>query len=137
MIKLFLRSLGSGLLAGPPGGGAARSPPVQFQLRRGLWAVAVPQSPSPLHGQGLCLLLWEGDVEDLPVVLHEVDLQALGDEGGQVVEVLLVLSRQDDARHPGTLGLGGGTTGQWGQDGYRSPLPHKVRAWWAPCSQWP
>lgn len=137
MIKLLLRSLGSRLLAEPLGGGAVQSPPVQFQQRLGLWAVAVPQSPSPLHGQGLCLLLWEGNVKDLPVVLHEVHLQALGDEGRQVIEVLLVLSRQDDARHPGTLGLGDGTPGQWGRDSCRSLLPHEVRAWWAPCSQWP
>lgn len=51
-----------------------RVPQCSFKLRLGLWLPAVPRSPSPLHGQGLRLLLGEGDVKDLPVVLHEVDL---------------------------------------------------------------
>lgn len=47
----------------------------------------------------------EGDLEDLGVVGDKVHLQALGDEGRQVVKVLPVLLGEDDARDAGALGL--------------------------------
>lgn len=73
-------------------------------LRHPMITKSVPGSP--LHCPRLVLLAQrEGDAEDVAVVLHEVHLQALRDERGQVRKVLSVLGRQDDAGDTCSLGL--------------------------------
>lgn len=53
----------------------------------------------------LWLVLWEGNWVDLAVVIHKVDLQALGDVVWEVREVFPVLSWQDYAGHTSATGL--------------------------------
>lgn len=53
----------------------------------------------------LWLVLWEGNGVDLTVVIHKVDLQALGDVVWQVREVFPVLSWQDYAGHTSATSL--------------------------------
>lgn len=62
----------------------------------------------------LWLVLWKHNWVDLAVVIHKVDLQALGDVVRQVREVLPVLSWQDDAGYTGTTGLTGTRTRTFG-----------------------
>jgi hypothetical protein len=56
-------------------------------------------------------------------VFHEVHLQALGDEGRQVIEVFLVLSWQHDACHTCTLGLQDQDPGEAAPFLVLSPVP--------------
>lgn len=53
----------------------------------------------------LWLVQWKDNGVDLAVVIHKVDLQALGDVVWQVREVLPVFSWQDNAGHTSTPGL--------------------------------
>lgn len=64
-------------------------------------------------GSRLRLGLWESDRVYLTVVIHKMDLQALGDVVLQVREVLPVLSWQDDAGHTSTTGLRGQENPVW------------------------
>lgn len=75
-------------------------------LRHTMIIYLVPGPVSSLHCQCLSLLpRGEGNGEDVAVVFHKVNFQALCDKGSQVREVLSVLSRQDDAGHSCTLSL--------------------------------